>query len=113
MAGSRNVPEHMRSKIDKATSSMIEHGFYQFYEGFAMLISKLLAQKLGNIEMDDDEWRALTFDNLKAPLMFCLYLIGFAWFVFILEILIHKIKMTKTRHKINKPSVQTDNQTID
>lgn len=113
MAGSQDVPEHIKMKVEKATSSMIESGFYQFYEGFAMFITKLLAKNLPSIEADDDEWRALTVDNLKAPLIFCLCLMGFAWFVFILEILIHKIKMMKTPNKIYKPSVRSENQTVD
>lgn len=112
MAGSRDVPDHMRRKIDNATRSMIEHGLYQFYEGFSVLIMKLVAQKMESTELDNDEWRALTVDNLKAPLIFCTYIICFAWLVFVFEIIIYKIRKMKTQATTNNSTVHSDNLTV-
>lgn len=80
----------MKKMIDKTTSSMTDNGLYQFYKSFTVFLMKLRAEKLSNAEEDD--FRALTFDELRGPLIFCVYLVGFAWIIFLAEIIIIKLK---------------------
>lgn len=84
----------MKEKINKVTSLMVECGFIRFYEAFASFLINMRKQKLSKAE-DDDDFRVLAIDDLKGPLMFCMYLMGFAWFVFLLEIIIRKLKMRR------------------
>lgn len=84
MESNQLVPERMKNKIYKITSTLMESGIYRFFERLNTFLEKIRAQKLENAEEDD--FRALTMGDLRGPLICCSYLLGFAGFVFLLEL---------------------------
>lgn len=76
--------------LDRTTSLIIESGFLRFFNTFSEFLTDVQDHILSNAE--DDEFRLLNLNDLRGPLTFCLYLISFAWLVFILEVIINKLK---------------------
>lgn len=74
---------------------MIESGLLQFYQTFSAFITKLLKQKIAKAE--NDNFHILEIDDLKGPLIFCCYLLGIAWTVLFLEIIIRKYYALKAK----------------
>lgn len=88
MASDQHVPERLKSKIDESTLSMTENGLHQFYKKFAEFLTELCAEKL--LQAEDETIRVLTLNDLKAPLIFCSSLFGFALVVFLIEVIYFK-----------------------
>lgn len=82
------VPDRMMKKIDKATSSFVENGLRQFYESLVDFRQKLIDRV--HLSQLDDDIQALTFEQLRRPmiLVFCLW--GITIIILILEIFISK-----------------------
>lgn len=55
-------------RINKATISMIENGFYTFYKSFAKMLEEFVCEKFNQM-YDDDGAVALTVEQLKIPLI--------------------------------------------
>lgn len=64
----------------------MESGLFKFYSSFVEFKEKFSQQMLMN--HDDDDFKALTMQQLKRPTIFFLTLCGFAIIIFILEIII-------------------------
>lgn len=89
------VSERMKEKIDRTTSLLMETGINRFYESFNTFLEKHRAQKLVREEEDDSQ--ALTAGELRVPLTFCSYLLGFALSILLLELIMHKLIMRRNR----------------
>lgn len=83
--------ERTLKKIDKVTSSMMSSGLYQFYISFAEYKQKL-AERVKSAQDEDDNFRALTMDQLKRPMLFIFGLWSLAVVIFIMEHIISKWK---------------------
>lgn len=84
-------------KIDHSTSSMIESGLLRFYDTFSAFLTDVQDQIRSNAEQkfsnaEDDDFRIVNLNDLRGPLIFCFYLMLFAWFILLLEVIIYKLK---------------------
>lgn len=98
----------MLNKIEKATSSMMESGLYAFY----MSLNSFKQQCMERIHLDEtnDEFRALTAEQLKRPLLLVFALWTFALIIFISEHIILKWYNWRDRnHWINLRSCNDTN----
>lgn len=102
LTSNKYVPERMKNKIDKRTSSIMENGLHQFYENLSAYLEKLRAQKLLNSEEDDGNNHAINMGDLKSALMFCAYVLMFAWFMLLLEVIMYKQQMRRNRRVHNQ-----------
>ena len=90
------VPTRMIDRIDKVTSSVMENGYYQFHKSIADFKLKLRARMLEiqnpmhTSDDDEDDFQPLTYENMRIPFMFLLYMYGLAVIVFFGEILYSK-----------------------
>lgn len=84
------VPESTKMKIDQTTSSMMEYGFHRFYLSFAAYKEKL-SDRL-RPSSDDDDFRPLTIEQLKRPLVVILYIMMMSAVIFVAEVVISKCK---------------------
>lgn len=82
------VSQRTLQTIDKATSSMMENGFYRFYISIASFTQQLIEREY--LEQNEEEFQALTVDQLKRPLMLLFALFGVSVIVFIIEHIISK-----------------------
>lgn len=82
------VPDRMLKNIDKTTSLMMESGLHQLYTSMTDFKQKLVDRVYAIVESED--FRALTMEQLKRPLilLFCLW--GVALIVFIAETIASK-----------------------
>lgn len=90
MGTSEHVPERVLQKIDKTTSAMMESGLYPFYSSFSEFLSEFRMKQILNDDADDAY--ALTMEHLKIPLVIYLSLISFAFIIFIIELIVYKVK---------------------
>lgn len=71
---------------------MTENGLHRFFEKYTEFLTKLRSnlrvEKL--LQAEDEEIHVLTINDLKAPLIFCSSLFGFALFVFLIEVIYFK-----------------------
>lgn len=88
LVSNQNIPELMRNKIDKTTSQMMENGLHQFYTRTTTFLTKLRSQRI--LTVKSEETHALNISELKGPLIFCSYLIGFALFILLLEFMLKR-----------------------
>lgn len=97
LESSHYVPERVLRKIDETTYSMMEHGFYQFYLSLAEFKEKFV-QRVEQMHLDDD-FSALSMDQLQRPLkiLFCLW--GLAAVILVLEIIVSKWKHHNRIHR--------------
>lgn len=84
------IPERMKAKIDKSTIAMTENGLHRFYSGFAEFVRDLRAAII--LKIENETLHALSMNDLKAPLMFCSYLFGFACFIALVEVIIYHVR---------------------
>lgn len=89
------VPERVINKLDKTTSSMMENGLHEFYLSLAIFKQKLIDRAY--LEQIDDDFKALTAEQLKRPMIVLSYLLGVAMIIFITECIISKWKH-RNRH---------------
>lgn len=85
-----HIPDLIKDKIDQITSSMTENGLHSFFKQLTKYLTNLQTKKLSNA---DEDFRALTMEDLNAPITVCLYLLGFALIVFTVEVIIYRIRM--------------------
>lgn len=88
--------------IDKVTSSMAEHGFYQFYHSFMDFKMKWIGQSFsrptGRIR-DEIDLESITIEQLRKPMIIVLYLNGMATIIFVAEFLVFKwLKWRNCKH---------------
>lgn len=69
---------------------MMESGFYQFYISLADFMEKFV-QRAEEMYLDDD-FQALSMDQLRRPMIIFISLYAMAIIVFILEIIVVKLK---------------------
>lgn len=100
ITSNKYVPERMKSKIDKTTSSIMENGLHRFYENLSKYLDKLRARKLSNLEEDDCN-HAINIGDLKSALTFCAYVVMFAWFMLLTEVIMFKHQMRRNRRVHN------------
>lgn len=94
LTSNQYISERTITKIDKVTSSLAEHGFYQFYQSIADFAKKKWSQKFymssRNSNNEDDLFQAIAVEQFKKPISIVLYLNGIATIIFIAEIFIFK-----------------------
>lgn len=93
MTANNYVPLRMETKINRETGLLMENGINAFYETLSRFWMTIQVQNLAKSEQSD--LHALTMDDLKGPLLFCSYLLVFAWLVFIFEVFATKLKMRR------------------
>lgn len=73
----------------------MESGLYKFYDTFTDFWMRMQVQKhsANNTEHSDMKIHALTMNDLEGPLIFCSYLLVLVWCIFIIELIVIKIKM--------------------
>lgn len=97
------VPARMVDRIDKVTSSIIENGFYQFYASKIDFDFNLRIRRndINNNILQgnniNDDLQPLTFEQMRIPIMFLLYMMGISVVVFIGEISYFKWKDRRLR----------------
>lgn len=69
---------------------MVEYGFHEFYLSLAAYKEKLSDRV--HASQDDDDFRPLTFEQLKRPLIVILYILMVSVVVFVVEIVIFMLK---------------------
>lgn len=74
---------------------MIESGLRRFYEQFAQFLVDLRIQKVLNAQNDDSH--VINLDDLRGPLILCSFLMVVAGIVFLVEVIIHKLKLRQQR----------------
>lgn len=88
--------------IDKVTSSMAEHGFYQFYRSFMEFRFKYDGEKIrlaSRIIDEIDSLDSITIEQLRKPIIIVLYLNGISTIIFIAEFLIfNRLKWRNRKH---------------
>lgn len=89
------VPDRMLKKIDRATGSMMENGLHEFYTSLASFKMKLILRIYSMVEHED--FRALSVEQLKRPLILLFCLSAAAMIIFIAEIIISKWKSGNQR----------------
>lgn len=82
------IPSRYRKKFNKVTSSMIESGLYRFYTSFADYKFKL-RRRIHSSE-DDENFQALTIQQLRRPMVLIFGLWTLSIVVFIAEHIFHK-----------------------
>ena len=101
----------MIDKIDRVTTSMVEHGFVQFYQSYliykehrAFAMNFLLFEVTMNKRKNDgDELQSISVEQFKTPMIILLFLNGIATIILVAEILVSKwLKWRScTYHKYN------------
>lgn len=99
------ISERMIAKIDKVTSSMSEHGFYQFYDSYMQFILNSMLQKYaqtaGAIKGEMD-LQSITIEQLRKLIVIVLCLNGIAALLFVVEILAYKwLRWRNCKHSNN------------
>lgn len=84
MESSHYVSERSLNKINKETSSIMANGLHQFYASYCDFKQKLIERAY--LKQNDDDFQALTAQQLVRPLIFLCCLCGVATFIFIGEI---------------------------
>lgn len=77
------IPERIINKVNKVTSSMMANGLHQFYEMFADYLITLRAHKI--LRVEDDDFRVISIEDLRIPLIFCSFLLAIALIIFLIE----------------------------
>lgn len=95
MTANNYVPKRMESKINKEIGRMMENGLNAFYGTFTKFWMKIQVQKQMAHKGEQNDIHALTFEDLQGPLIFCSYLLVFAWFILLLEVIAFKFKMRR------------------
>lgn len=85
----RYIPDRMLERIEKASSSMMENGLYQFFTSFVAFQRKLFEQSY-NSKSDEDDMLPLTFEQLIRPLFLVFSLWGISIVIFAIEIMVYK-----------------------
>lgn len=83
--------ERTLEKIDKVTNAMMSSGLHQFYISFAEYKQKL-TERVKSAQDEDDDFRALTMDQFRRPMLFIFGLWSVAVAIFIMEHIISKWK---------------------
>lgn len=92
------IPDRMLKKIDRTTSAMMENGLNQFFSAFTEFKRKLVARANLNIA-DEDDFQALSIDQLKKPVILMVGFCGIAVIIFIVEVIIFKVKQRNRRSR--------------
>lgn len=82
------VTDRTIKKLDQTTSFMVENGIHKFYLSLAIFKQKLIDRAY--LEQIDDDFQALTVEQLKRPMILLFYLWGMATIIFIAEMTIFK-----------------------
>lgn len=82
------VSDRTVKKINKATNSMMESGFFKFYMSMTSFTQKLIERAY--LDRNDDEFRALEFNQLRRPLILLIGLWGFTTIILMVEIIVFK-----------------------
>lgn len=82
------VSERVQKRMDISTSWMIESGIRSFYVSFSEYLMEIIA-RMQNIQQINEVDAVLTMEQLWRPLKLVFYLLGLAFIVFIVEILVH------------------------
>lgn len=87
------ISERTINKIDKVSSSMAEHGFYQFYQSLVDFQQNWMVVEVGMITHKDNyevNLEPITIEQLKKPIIIALCLNGIATILFVAEICVYK-----------------------
>lgn len=104
LKGDQYIPERMRNKFNKKMSFMMENGLQRFYESYGEYLEKLreitssLEKDDGNDNyenFDDEDFQALTMDNVRGPMILALCLFAFSCAIFAVEIIVFKLKQRR------------------
>lgn len=87
----------MLKKVDKTTSSMMENGLSQFFLSFTEFKRKILHRANSDAE-DDDDFKAMSFEQLKRPLILLFGICGMAIVIFIVEVIIFRCGNRRARN---------------
>lgn len=83
------VPDRMLKKIDQTTSSIMENGLSQFFSSFTAIKRKLIERAtLGTV--NDNEFQALSVEQLKRPMILLFGICAAATILLIAEIIIFR-----------------------
>lgn len=90
------VSDRLLTRINKFTSSVMQSGINRFYVSYTRFKRNILERAY--LDDENDNFHALTADQLKRPmiLVFCLW--GVALIVFIAEIAVSKYRNRNRRH---------------
>lgn len=83
----------MLQKINKAISSIMENGLFQFYTNFGAFQEKLDAREILGDEAPI--FQPVPLESLQRPIKLILCLYGVALCLFLMEMMVHKWKNRK------------------
>lgn len=82
------VPERFIQKIDTMTNTIMENGLHQFFMSFCEFSRKVILSSY--LDEADEEEQALTFEQLRRPMILVFSLWGIAATIFIAENMIFR-----------------------
>lgn len=97
LKSSHYVPVRLRDEIDEKTIWLMENGLYHFFNTFTEFLMNMRSQKVLQhdediLDIDDGDIPAITFQQLKRPFLLFFSCLGVALIVFIIEVIVSKIK---------------------
>lgn len=87
------VTERLVRKIDGLTSLMIENGLNEYFASMDAFKRNFHDMKYSRVK--DEEFKELTIDQLKRPMILMVGLLIFATVIFIIQIIVSKLKSFK------------------
>lgn len=84
------VTERLLKKIDRLTSSMIENGLHQYFAATDAFKRNFHDIEYSNVK--DEEFKELTIDQLKRPMILMVGLVILATVILIIQIIVFKLK---------------------
>lgn len=97
LGSDHHVTEQQLRKIDRATSSMMSSGLYEFYTSYAEFKRRIMKPwcvgpcPRHTHDSDDDDLQVLTMEQLRRPMMLIFGLWALAAVIFVIEYIISKV----------------------
>lgn len=89
------IADRTMKMIDKTTSSMMENGLFKFYTSLASFKQKFIERN----SQHENDFQALSMNELKRPMKLLLGLCAFATFIFLFEFAISKWRNWRNQHR--------------
>lgn len=103
LTSDRYVSKRIIAEINKITSSMMENGFYTFYESFGAFVLSLRGKN--SSKEDSEEFLPLTLHHMTAPLQIMANKVAFAIFALLAERIISRFRQRRNQLRIQPSTV--------